>query len=79
MYINGEYFGFTPEEIRTILGNQDLEPSRTGKRVVRHWNPRKAARNLRKAARYLFAIAGTAFVAIVMGKILVMWWTTSPW
>ena len=59
----------TPEVIRAVLGQEDYEPS---KRLVRRWNPRKAARNL-------FAIAGTAFVAIVMGKILVMWWTTSPW
>ena len=65
----------TPEVIRAVLGQEDYEPS---KRLVRRWNPRKAVRNLRKAARYLFAVAGTTFVALVMGKMLVMW-TTSPW
>lgn len=32
MYVNGECFGLTPEEIRTMLGSPDVEPSKRRRR-----------------------------------------------
>lgn len=47
MYVNGESFGLTPEELRTILGRPDVEPSKPKRR-----------RKLRKEAKSLLAAAG---------------------
>lgn len=56
LYVNGECFGLTPEEIRTMLGSPDVEPSKRRRRRFR----------LRKAARKTLVAAGTVFVTVIL-------------
>lgn len=55
LYVNGECFGLTPEEIRTMLGSPDVEPSKPKRRL-----------RLRKVARKTLVAAGTVFVAVIL-------------
>lgn len=57
----------TAAEVRAINGAPDLGRCRRWS-----WNKRQAARSL-------FAVTGTIFVAWTLGKMLVMWLTNSSW
>ena len=65
MYVNGESYGLTPEELRTLLGSPDVEPSKP--------KPKRRRLRVRRAARCAFAVGGTAVVLkafYMMGAVL---------